>query len=95
MFGTPAGYPFAPVAKRSWVHVPAHEFADFVFLEAKLELDGFEGCTVFPGHFDETVQVFGIEFGFHTGNNRRKWNWFEMDTRFTPKTQKDDAKVGT
>ena len=68
-----AVHPFAPHEVAAAFHVGTHEFNHVFFSQTKLNLNGFEGRTVFPAHFDDAVDVgFGkvVEtsgFVFHEG----------------------------
>ena len=60
VFGYPtmhARTPFAPVVG---VQFALHERLYIVFAQSELCKDGIEGRSVFPGHFDNAVDVFGF-----------------------------------
>ena len=57
VFGHSGGHAFAPHFEGAAFHFGAHEADDGGFVQAKLMLDGFEGCAVFPGHFDDAGNV--------------------------------------
>ena len=58
VFGSHALDPLTPHFKALSLQGPAHECAHVVFLEAKLPFDGFERGSVFPGHLNDSIQVF-------------------------------------
>jgi hypothetical protein len=52
MFGGAACHAFAPLPKRRWLKVPAHQHHHGRFVEAVLDRYCFESGSIFPGHFD-------------------------------------------
>lgn len=47
-----------PQFKTASFQLLAHESDHFVFFQSKLYEYGFEGCSVFPGHFNDSVNIF-------------------------------------
>ena len=48
----------APEVEARSLHFTSHQLDYFLFVQAKLPLDGIEGGAVLPGHFDDPVHVF-------------------------------------
>lgn len=47
-----------PQFKTASFQLLAHEADHFIFFQSKLYKYGFEGCSVFPGHFYYSVNIF-------------------------------------
>lgn len=48
---------FAPHVKGAAFHVFPHDGSYLIFFDAVLHLNGFEGCAVFPRHFEDSAYV--------------------------------------
>ena len=57
MFGLAPSHTLAPKAKRTGLHVPAHQKHHSGFVQAKLLLDGFKGRAVLPGHLNDAGKI--------------------------------------
>lgn len=62
----PAVDPLAPATKTAGLELFAHQLDDFLFRQAELVLDGFEGRAVLPGHFNNSIQVSVGQIRFHS-----------------------------
>ena len=60
MFCFSPRHPFAPHLEGGVLHVGSHQSNHLLFWCAELVLDGFEGGSVLPGHFDDPVQILGL-----------------------------------
>jgi hypothetical protein len=54
-------HPFSPKAEGTCFELSPHKSNNFRLADAKLMLDGLEGCSVFPGHLNDTVGIFCSE----------------------------------
>ena len=63
VFRSPAARSFPPAPEAARAQFPAHQGNDFGWRKSELRPNGFEGRAVFPGHFNEAVQVVGLEGG--------------------------------
>jgi hypothetical protein len=61
VFGYPAMHPRAPFAPVVGVQLAFHEGLYIVFAQSELCINGIEGRTVFPGHFDNAVDVLNAK----------------------------------
>lgn len=57
MFGLSALHPFAPHPERTGLHVASHQFNNLLFAQPELKGDCFKWRTVFPGHFNDAIDV--------------------------------------
>lgn len=57
VLGAPALHALPPHVEGGALQPLTHKINHFRFGETELCGDGFEGCTVFPGHFDDAVFV--------------------------------------
>jgi hypothetical protein len=62
MFGISALNPGPPFFKIIRVHFPTHNRNDFRFLYAKLSEYSVKGGSVFPGHFNDSVNHLVIQW---------------------------------
>ena len=71
MFGLATTDPFAPHPKGRGLHLSAHQLNHIRFRQTELEGNGFEGSSVFPGHFNDPVEILGLQsahgYRFQTG----------------------------
>ena len=75
MFCFAPSHPFAPHLEGGVFHVGSHQCDHLLFRHAELVVDGFEGGSVLPGHFDDPVQILrwnvfqtgSKSFGFSSG----------------------------
>lgn len=61
MLGGSTLYAFAPAAEAGGFQFLPHEADHFIFGQSELLFNGFEGGTVFPGHFDDAICIDGGE----------------------------------
>jgi hypothetical protein len=69
VFGYPAMHPRTPFAPVVGVQFAFHEGLYIVFAQSELCKDGIEGRTVFPGHFDDAVDVLNAK---HTSETPKR-----------------------
>ena len=62
MLGSTALYACSPHFEGTLLHAAAHQFDGFSLSDAKLAEDGIKRSAVFPGHFDDAVDVFWRKF---------------------------------
>ena len=67
MFCFAPGHPFAPHLEGGVFHVGSHQCDHLLFRHAELVMDGFEGGSVLPGHFDDPVQILRLNV-FQSGS---------------------------
>ena len=61
MFGFTAAHPLAPELERRRFHVLPHHGNHLRFGESELKFNRLEGGAVFPGHFNDPVQILAGE----------------------------------
>lgn len=67
VLGGSALYAGAPHAPGAWFHFSAHERNHLSFLEAKLQQNGIERRAIFPGHFNDAIDILlRKKFQVHT-----------------------------
>jgi len=54
-----SGHTFAPHPKRRRFQFCSHQGNHLSFRQAELSVNRVEGCAVFPGHFDDPVDLIG------------------------------------
>ena len=60
VFSLTRRYALAPHSKRRGFHLESHELYDIWLFEPVRRLNRFEGCAVFPRHFDDSAYVTRI-----------------------------------
>lgn len=58
VFGISSFHSFPPHGKTAFFTVSAHQFNDLWLFYTKLKMNGFKRGAVFPGHFNDSVDLF-------------------------------------
>ena len=58
VFGFTAAYPLAPELERRRFHLLPHQCDHLRLGESELKLNRLEGSAVFPGHFNDPIEIF-------------------------------------
>ena len=61
MFCFAAAHPLAPELERRRFHVLPHHSDHLRFGESELKFNRLEGGAVFPGHFNDPIEIFAGE----------------------------------
>ena len=61
VFGFASAYPLAPELERRRFHLLPHQCDHLRLGESELKLNRLEGSAVFPGHFDDSIEIFDGE----------------------------------
>ena len=61
VFGFATAHPLAPQPERRRFHVLSHHSNHLRFGKSELKFNRIEGGTVFPGHFNDPVQILAGE----------------------------------
>ena len=61
MFGFAAAHPLTPELERRGFHVLPHHSDHLRFGESELKFNRLEGSAVFPGHFNDPIEIFAGE----------------------------------
>jgi hypothetical protein len=58
----PTIYALSPQIKTTALKIPAHEFNNLRLRHAKLKVNGLKRCTVFPGHFYDSIDCYQVHY---------------------------------
>ena len=61
MFGFAAAYPLAPELERRRFHLLPHHSNHLRLGETELNFNRLKGSAVFPGHFNDPIEIFAGE----------------------------------
>lgn len=61
MFGFAAAHPLAPELERRRLHLLPHQCDHLRLGESELKLNRLKGSAVFPGHFNDPIEIFAGE----------------------------------
>ena len=61
VFGFAAAHPLAPELERCRFHLLPHQCDHLRLGKSELKFNRLEGRAVFPGHFDDSIEIFAGE----------------------------------
>ena len=80
MFGSSTGDTLAPHPKGGGFHLLSHERDHILFPQTELVFDRFERCAIFPGHFNNPIDLSDRQF-IHTAHAAQLFPWLRLHER--------------